>query len=66
MNKIDNDVNTRKISDNNSTNNYYNLNYNYNKDINNNNYDLKKSENEYINNFIILLKTGFVYKKNKN
>ena len=57
LNKIDNELNQRKISGNNSTNNYYNHNYNYNinnnynKDINNYNYDFKKnSENEYINN----------------
>ena len=61
LNKIDNDLNQRKISGNNSTNNYYNHNYyynynyninnNYNKDINNYNYGFKKnSENEYINN----------------
>ena len=55
LNKIDNDLNPRKISDNNSTNNYNNhiYNYNYNNDINNYNYDydLKtNSENEYINN----------------
>ena len=59
LNKIDNDLNQRKISGNNSINNYYNHNYyynyninnNYNKDINNYNYDFKKnSENEYLNN----------------
>ena len=63
LDKIDSDLNQRKISDNNSTNNYYNHNYNYNinnnynKGINNynynynENYDLKNNvENEYINN----------------
>jgi hypothetical protein len=56
LNKIDNDLNQRKISDNNSTNNYYNHNHNhnYNEGINNYNYDLKNNdENEYINNNFI-------------